>query len=79
MAVARSIDSYLSGLKDVFRVADPVWIEYPGAIYHVICRGNNQQAVLTVSLRGPMARLLQIEFPGAVYHVTPRYDREEAM
>jgi len=23
----------------------PVRIEYPGAVYHVICRGNNRQAI----------------------------------
>src|SRR6266508_2020479 len=26
-------------------MARPVRIEYPGAVYHVICRGNNRQAV----------------------------------
>src|SRR6266508_2949329 len=26
-------------------MARPVRIEYPGAVYHVICRGNNRQAI----------------------------------
>ena len=26
-------------------MARPLRIEYPGAVYHVICRGNNRQAV----------------------------------
>jgi REP-associated tyrosine transposase len=26
-------------------MARPIRIEYPGAVYHVICRGNNRQAI----------------------------------
>lgn len=26
-------------------MARPLRIEYPGAVYHVICRGNNRQAI----------------------------------
>jgi REP element-mobilizing transposase RayT len=26
-------------------MARPVRIEYPGAVYHVVCRGNNRQAI----------------------------------
>jgi hypothetical protein len=28
-----------------FGVARPLRIEYPGAVYHVICHGNNRQAI----------------------------------
>jgi hypothetical protein len=26
-------------------MARPIRIEYPGAVYHVICRGNNRQVI----------------------------------
>ncbi len=26
-------------------MALPIRVEYPGAVYHVICRGNNRQAI----------------------------------